>query len=165
MRQKLLIFFSIIVLASINYAIYEKEQLKANGETILLELAPRDPRSLMQGDYMRLRFALDRINVPKKFRNKNSKIYMVIKSDENQIAQFIRFQNNQKIVDGENLLIVRGKHGRIDIKPDSYFFQEGHASHYQDAKYGVFKFSSKDSKHEHMLIGLADEDRKLIVVD
>ncbi|XOT97907.1 GDYXXLXY domain-containing protein, partial [Alcaligenes pakistanensis] len=28
------------------------------GQTVLLELAPVDPRSLMQGDYMSLNFAL-----------------------------------------------------------------------------------------------------------
>src|SRR5205807_976804 len=38
--------------------VVEKERLLAEGAPILLELRPRDPRSLMQGDYMELRYAL-----------------------------------------------------------------------------------------------------------
>ena len=48
----------LLVLGIANFAIWQKEDVLANGRTILLELAPVDPRSLMQGDYMALRFRL-----------------------------------------------------------------------------------------------------------
>jgi len=46
----------LIVLAAANAGIYEREQILARGQRVVLELAPVDPRSLMQGDYMRLNF-------------------------------------------------------------------------------------------------------------
>lgn len=46
----------IAVLAVVNTDIYRKEALLADGRTVILELAPVDPRSLMQGDYMALDF-------------------------------------------------------------------------------------------------------------
>ena len=46
------------MLVAVNGSIVAKERIKTHGERIYLELAPVDPRSLMQGDYMALRFAL-----------------------------------------------------------------------------------------------------------
>ncbi|MFT6791681.1 MAG: hypothetical protein ACJA04_000891 [Cellvibrionaceae bacterium] len=48
------VILSILVLGVLNYGIYQKQKIKDHGEIVLLELAPVDPRSLMQGDYMRL---------------------------------------------------------------------------------------------------------------
>ena len=42
----------------VNFAIWQKQTHLDKGEEIFLELAPVDPRSLMQGDYMALRFEL-----------------------------------------------------------------------------------------------------------
>ena len=47
-----------LVLIAVNLSIVAKERIKTGGEPIFLELAPVDPRSLMQGDYMALRFAI-----------------------------------------------------------------------------------------------------------
>ena len=60
MRSYLMIALSVLVLGVLNYGIYQKEQIKNQGDIVLLELAPVDPRSLMQGDYMRLRYAVER---------------------------------------------------------------------------------------------------------
>ena len=46
------------MLAVANAGIWQKETLIANGRPIYIELAPVDPRSLMQGDYMALAFPL-----------------------------------------------------------------------------------------------------------
>ena len=40
-------------------AVRNNERIIAQGRVVLVELAPVDPRSLMQGDYMMLRFAID----------------------------------------------------------------------------------------------------------
>jgi uncharacterized membrane-anchored protein len=47
----------ILVLGVANYDIWQKQQIVENGQQILLKLRPVDPRSLMQGDFMRLRYA------------------------------------------------------------------------------------------------------------
>src|SRR5690606_39326084 len=38
--------------------VVHKQRVLATGQTVLLELAPVDPRSLMQGDYMQLSYAI-----------------------------------------------------------------------------------------------------------
>ena len=48
----------IIVIMTINVAKYESHL--ATGDTVLLALAPIDPRGFMQGDYMTLSYALER---------------------------------------------------------------------------------------------------------
>ena len=49
------------VLAVANYAIVDKERVIAHGRTVYVALAPVDPRSLMQGDYMALNFRVPEI--------------------------------------------------------------------------------------------------------
>src|SRR5690606_16735816 len=46
------------VLVVANGGIWQKEQLIRDGRPVFVELAPVDPRSLMQGDFMRLNFNL-----------------------------------------------------------------------------------------------------------
>ena len=56
--RRALIAATVLVLGAVNWSILAKERIKTNGERIFLALAPVDPRSLMQGDYMALRFAV-----------------------------------------------------------------------------------------------------------
>ncbi len=159
MRTKIMIVLSVLVLAALNYGIYEKEQIKAQGEMLLLELAPVDPRSLMQGDYMRLRYAIARNAPAKELTPHKKRGYMVIQVDGDNVAQFVRFQREEDLAAGEKLLHFHKRYNGVLIVPDSFFFQEGHAGYYEDAKYGVFKF---DDSGEHLLVGLADENKQLI---
>ncbi len=57
-RKWLSIAVIIVALIMVNISIYQKQHLLAKGDIIILELAPVDPRSLMQGDYMALSYAL-----------------------------------------------------------------------------------------------------------
>ena len=159
MRRKIMLVLSVVVLTILNYSIYAKQQLLEHGEVLLLELAPADPRSLMQGDYMRLRYAiaLEAEEQAAELSDKPGRI--VINQDANNIAQFVRFYDAGELAAGESLLRFR-KHGSfIIITPNSFFFQEGHAEHYQDAKYGVFKFAGRS---DYLLVGLADSNGELI---
>ena len=58
MRRIVAVVAGLVVLVVVNWSIYDREQLLAEGRVVLLPLAPVDPRSLMQGDYMALRFAV-----------------------------------------------------------------------------------------------------------
>src|SRR5687767_1384940 len=55
-RSAVVIATAVIALTAVNMSIAQKARLLAEGRVVLLELAPVDPRSLMQGDYMDLRF-------------------------------------------------------------------------------------------------------------
>ncbi|MFD2205637.1 GDYXXLXY domain-containing protein [Kiloniella antarctica] len=154
MRVKIMIALSVIVLVILNYAVYDKEQIIENGETVLLELAPADPRSLIQGDYMRLRYEIERIFTGNTTIPEAKSSHLIIKPNTQRIAVFQRFDDGTPLSDDEKRLYYHLKYGRIRIVPDSFFFQEGHADKYNNAKYGVFKF---DDKGNHILVGLVDQ--------
>ncbi|MDE1461800.1 GDYXXLXY domain-containing protein [Spartinivicinus poritis] len=159
MPKKLLVIFSLLVLSILNYAIYQKEQIIAHGEILLLELAPVDPRSLLQGDYMALDYAIARKISADALAAHQQRGYMVIKGDNNNVAQFVRFYEGQSLATGEKLLRFHRNHNRVRIVPHSFFFQEGHAKYFEDAKYGVYRF---DNSGNRVLVGLASEDRQMI---
>lgn len=49
MRKWLILLCAPLILAVVNLAIWQNETLIEHGEILFLELAPVDPRSLMQG--------------------------------------------------------------------------------------------------------------------
>ena len=42
--------------------------------------------------------------------------------------------------DNERLVRYRRARRSVELAPDAFFFQEGHAAHYEDARYGVFRY-------------------------
>jgi len=60
MRRLAFLLTGLALLAGINATVWRFEHAMSQGEVVLIELAPVDPRSLMQGDYMRLNYALAR---------------------------------------------------------------------------------------------------------
>jgi uncharacterized membrane-anchored protein len=153
MRTQMMIVLSMLVFSFLNYGIYEKENIKKNGTPLLLKLAPVDPRSLMQGDYMQLRYAIENNPLLATLSAQQKRGYIVVRPDEQNIAQFVRFYNDEELAPGEKLLHYRQRFRRIHIVPDAFFFQEGHAKQYADAQYGIFKF---DDPKKYLLVGLAD---------
>ena len=156
--RQLLLLSSLMVFAVLNYAIYAKERILAEGDPILLELAPADPRSLMQGDYMNLRFAIER-EVPA-LANDQRKVKLVIAPRADGVARFVRLHAGERLAPEEKLLKATIRYQRATIRPDSFFFQEGHAGHYNLARYGIFTFAPSG---EYLLTGLADEQRRPIL--
>lgn len=143
----------ILFLGYFVYSIINKEQILNRGNQVLLKLAPVDPRSLIQGDYMRLNYAMHR-----RLRKQNmNKGYLVIAKDENNIGTFLRTQlNSEPLNNGEYLLKFRkGKWGSVKIGAESYFFQEGKAERYESAKYGCLRV---DEEGNSVLVGLYSED-------
>ena len=141
----------LLVLVGINFSIWKKEQLLKNGRLLLLELAPVDPRSLIQGDYMRLRYA---VTETMGFTNTPEQKQFCILNDS---ARFVRFQaKKQPLKAGEYALRYK-KYGSIGA--ESYFFQEGQAQKYEKAKYGGIKV---DDNGNSVLVGLYNEKRQLI---
>ena len=141
-REPWMVFFLVVVICAFSYAVYQKEKLKSDGISVLLALAPVDPRSLMQGDYMRLRYALESEINQLLYSQKHKKIIestiknqntgtIVISLDPKHVAQFIRFDDGKNLADNEYYLNVKRKNSWIKIKPHSFMFQEGHATYYQ----------------------------------
>ena len=55
----LIIVNLILLLGYFNWSVFQKEQTLKDGQLVLLPLAPVDPRSLMQGDYMSLNYEVN----------------------------------------------------------------------------------------------------------
>jgi uncharacterized membrane-anchored protein len=148
----------IILLGLFNNSILQKEELLSNGQLILLELVPVDPRSLMQGDYMRLRYAISENNDYDSIAKRG---FCVVKLEENGVAKKVRIQENRTPVNNNEYLIeYTSRQWRgINIGAESFFFQEGEAEKYENAKYGGVRV---DDQGNSLLIGLYDEHRKKI---
>ena len=144
----------ILVLAFFAFSVVQKETLIAKGTEVLLRLAPVDPRSLMQGDYMALDF-----EVTRKISYDSKSGYVVVKVGSDRVAEFVRFQDGKDVNDGELIVRYSRHKGRLTIGADNYFFQEGSAKKFENAKYGLLKV---DSDGNSILIGLCNEDGQFI---
>jgi uncharacterized membrane-anchored protein len=157
--MKKIIFFITagIVLSVVPFLIIQKETTLAEGRTMLLSLAPRDPRSLMQGDYMVLRYAMAN-QVANLVGNSQlqDKGTLVVKLDSNNVASLVRLHKDEPLAEGEYLLAYR-KRGELRLGAESFMFQEGHASLYDRARFGELKVDKKGSS---VLAGLCDSEFK-----
>src|SRR5690606_14158952 len=109
--------------------------------TLLLELAPVDPRSLMQGDYMALRYAAEQpIAEVIRVARANGVVaggYAIFIRDENEVGQFLRLQTEAATAaDNEVAVRYRATSSGVSIASDAWFFPEGRADHYEQARYG-----------------------------
>jgi len=157
MKSRILLVTSLLVLGTLNWMIIAKERLINSGQTVLCELAPVDPRSLMQGDYMILRFAIADDAAPH-ISEKTFDGLLVLRLDENDVAQFQRLDDGTPLAANEARIRFRRRQnsfrrGTIRIGAESYFFQEGRADDFDQAKYGELKVSPNG---ECILIGLRD---------
>ena len=150
MKNALLFGGLALVLATVNISIARKEQLLANGRPVLVELAPVDPRSLIQGDYMRLEYRLAEHADASWTRDGR----MVVRLDDRGVAEFIRAHDGSALGPDELLLQYRRRSGRVRVGSDAFFFQEGHAERYAGAKYGELRV---DDSGGSVLVGLRDE--------
>lgn len=148
MRRLLLSVATALVFAVCNGLILQKEQLLARGAPVLLKLAPVDPRSLIQGDYMALRYEIAGQVPEEEWRGA-----IVLRTDESDVATFVRVYHGEALASGERLLRFRRK-DQVRFGAESFFFQEGDAERYRRAKYGELKVAPDGSS---VLIGLRDE--------
>ena len=160
-RNILAIAGLVIILGAANFVIGDRQAIVDSGQPVLLELGPVDPRSLMQGDYMILRYH-DRLFPPRSERDELPRTgAFVITLDENNVGEYKRIDNGEALAENEVLLQykLRDERGRIRLGAESYFFQEGNAQLFDAGRYGVLHVSRSGKS---VLIGLADEDHQLI---
>ncbi|MCW5605912.1 MAG: GDYXXLXY domain-containing protein, partial [Burkholderiales bacterium] len=159
MRKLVLAAGALLVLAAANFGIYQKEQLIRTGQTVLLELAPVDPRSLMQGDYMALRFRVADEAFRKMPRERRRDGRIVLGVDANGIGTFRRFDDGNPPAPDEIVMRYRVRKQEPKFATNAYFFQEGHAWHYERARYGEFRVSREG---EAILVVMRDAAREAL---
>ncbi|TAK82872.1 MAG: hypothetical protein EPO20_19265 [Betaproteobacteria bacterium] len=153
MRKLLAIAAGLVFLVAVNWDIWSRERLLAEGRVVLLELAPVDPRSLMQGDYMALRFKVtdDAFGrVPK--QSEDGRI--VVKLDERGVGAFARRDDGSPLAASEAALRYRVRDGKVKFATNAFFFQEGTGAAYRDARYGELRVAEDG---ELLLTGLRND--------
>lgn len=140
---------AVLALVVVNASIAGKERLLERGRVVYLELAPVDPRSLMQGDYMRLDYAIAadiRRVLPKR---QEARPWLpelapadgraVVRLDERSVARFVRLYDGGPLAADEALLRFRVRGGELRFASDAFYFQEGTAADYEPARYGRYR--------------------------
>ncbi len=155
MKRHLFLIIGLVVLLLINLGIYQKEQTVRHGSTVLLELAPRDPRSLMQGDYMALRYRIAQDWGKLLPENPPADGVLILDLDQNQVGSYAGVDQGQALQPGQLRLRYRLRDNKLIIGSNAFFFEEGHADRYIDARYGEFRVNEKG---QSILVALRDQN-------
>ncbi len=165
MRRALIWLGAVYVFGCFYVMIEQKESLRRNGLTIYLALAPVDPRSPLQGDYMALTY--DVTNAVAKIQSDNQAVdlpthgTLVVALDDKSVGHFVRIFKGSALAPGEHLLKYYRPHWDFTIGAENYFIPEGSGEAFAKAAYGELKVSPDGTP---ILIALCDKDRQRIPV-
>lgn len=163
----------LLILIPLNYKVQQFEDVLATGKPVVLKIAPVDPRSLMQGDYMALSYAIlndIRANLNEsedgvilaKEKKHPSKVYALIHQDEQGVATLCRVEdslpNDFKDCVANVYLPVNNFKWLPELPSQEYFFSEGKGQYYAQAEYAEYRF--KDGIL--LLARLLDKDLKAL---
>jgi uncharacterized membrane-anchored protein len=151
-RTRILIAIgALLVLGAVNFSILGKERIRRDGVVVYLDLMPVDPRSLMQGDYMTLRFrmAQDILSTAKPLPAEGETALAPVNLARNMVGSLARTG------EGGNVRIrYRIRKGAVWLGTNAFFFEEGKDQQYARARYGEFRVDPTSG--EAVLVGLRD---------
>lgn len=162
MRTALILAGLLLVLAVVGWSVRDNEAILRDGRVVLLELAPVDPRSLLQGDYMALNYQVQNELRSQRPRDDG---YVVLLPDARGVGRFVRVQPDSGSLAGDEVALryrirdaaggfgIRG--GAVRFATNAFFFEEGSGKRYEPAKYGEFRVSPQG---EPRLVALLDGD-------
>ena len=143
----LTVFVIAIQFAFIFGTVVNNEINLKSAQEIIVKLAPRDPRSLLQGDYIILTYDITHAT-QKAIKGKNMKKFRVVLTPENNIYKFkevLTMTQNYSIKQGE--VLMNGnvqKRYRVVFGIENYFVEEGTGRNVErSAKYARLKITSK----------------------
>ena len=176
-----LVLTAALALVYVNLNAWQSQQIKLRGEILFLELAPVDPLSLVQGQYMRLRFGIEkRYDSTQEdyqiIQHNRGNGLAIINLDSRRIGTLTallapnqwRQQRNRddtvllkihaQSVDLPRVSTPFGTHS-IRIQQSSFLFQENTEDRYTQARYGMFRVHENG---RYILVDLADEHLRLL---
>lgn len=160
----------VVALCLINLAIFNKERHLSSGQSVLLKLAPVDPRSLMQGDYMALRFQLGNEIYqhaprtpewnPRRDHLLPADGQVIVTLDRHRVAQFHDLYRGQELKEHQLLLKYRIRNDRVKFATNAFFFEEGQAERFETSEYGEFRVNGEG---ELLLVAMFDKNFEKII--
>lgn len=151
-----------LVLAVTNNSIRTHQQIVDSDQQVLLELRPVDPRSLIQGDFMSLAYA-DSVFPPAWIQSElPNRGTFVISVEDDGVGTYSRIDDGSALASDELRLRFRklGRHRHPSLGAESFYFEEGQAEFFANARYGVLRV---DEAGRSVLVGLADANLELMV--
>lgn len=160
-RLVVLAAMTVVILLLLNLQIVAKERIVRDGTPILLRLAPVDPRSLLQGDYMALRYSItSEVSRAARSAQVSDGVAIVELGDMNE-ASFVAIHTGQQIGANQALLRFRRRGDSVRLASDAFFFEEGKWDTYRGARFGEVRVSDKG---DAVLTGLRDAEGRLLGV-
>lgn len=171
----------LVALIVANRDIRQHERTLAEGRVLLLALEPIDPRAMLQGDYMALRFAaaddIRKVLYGQRGENAATRLaqmgtfgpdrcnpegcidgYAVFSRDADNVGRFLRVQPAARpVADGEVAVRYRDRGWELRIASNAWFFPEGQAARYQPARYGELRVADDGTA---LIAQLRDDKRK-----
>lgn len=131
-RRLALVAIMVLQLMLVGYQIVSSESILSQGRSVKLQLAPVDPRSLLQGDYVQLNYEISTLDEAE-FSDWNAKLRVVLRPDEKGVYQYSGYyeQNgvwNKPYQELPGDVIINGKgigSNRVEYGIESYFIPEG----------------------------------------
>jgi uncharacterized membrane-anchored protein len=152
-RRHLVLVGLVVALGGPLGLVAQKEWTLRHGEQVFLALAPADPRSLIEGDYMRLAYAVNNA-----VRDERESLpvdgFVVVTVDAERRGTFARIDDGNGLAANELRLRYRSRHDLVRVGTDAFYFQEGDAELYVPAKYGELRVTGSG---DAVLVGLRDE--------
>ena len=146
-------------LGVVHWDVRGKEMIIANGRPIFVALAPRDPRSLMQGDYMALNFAWPRDILDQSARSRQNvgNTQVVARVDTRGVATVMRWASAESApLTGDDILLpLKWMNDGWTLVTDAFYFPEGQGTPLAKARFGEFRVMPDGRA---LLVGLADKN-------
>ncbi|MFT4241982.1 MAG: GDYXXLXY domain-containing protein [Acidovorax sp.] len=161
----LAVLTAVATLAVVNVAIREKERTIAEGRKVFVALAPVDPRSLMQGDYMQLEF-LDLRNLDAEVLHaappSGARPAVIARLDARGVATLVRVvppDDATPLLQNELRIPLTPRDGRWMLVTDAWYFREGDGERWEAARFGEFRITPDGTA---LLVGMADKQLRPI---
>src|SRR5260221_4595357 len=164
MLKAIAVAAGLLFLVAVNWIIHDRETLLAEGQLVLLELAPVDPRWLMQGDYMalRVRVADQVFGRARSAKTPAQDGRIVVRIGERGLGSFVRHDAGEPLAAGEARLRYRVREEQVKFATNAFFFQEGTGGQYSRARYGEFRVAPGG---DMLLTHLRDENFERLGAD
>ena len=145
----------VLVVGLAGHAVIDRERVLDEGRVVLFELAPVDPRSLMQGDYMALRFAIDDA-LPRRAGTATGPLprFAHVELAADGRASLAGVGDDLPAPSATVAVRIRLRDGAPSVGPNAFFFQEGQAAVFEGARWGEFRVAADGTA---LLTHLRDE--------